>query len=241
MNRSSTVTAELGPVSPVNTRFSWLMPVTTITVVLGIGLLMVLHPQALQFTDPDALSGVLIQLGLWGPAIYIALIILSVVISQIPGAPLAIAAGAIWDPLVAGLYTVIGGFGGALIAYGLGKSMGQSILKAITGKTLSFSTEHGEGYLGWLIFATRLLPVFSFDLVSYGAGITGLSFPVYASATFFGMLPSTLLLTYVGDSVHLGAGAIATLTTVFVVLFVAIPALLHRYNWLNMRSLVRWE
>lgn len=197
--------------------------------------------QTLTALNPETLPATIEQSGLWGPLLYIAIIMLSVVVSQIPGAPLAIAAGAVWDPLLAGLYTVMGGFGGALIAYGLGKSMGQSIIKLLTGKTLSFSTEQGEGYLGWMIFATRLLPVFSFDLVSYGAGITGLSLPIYASATFFGMVPSTLLLTYVGGSFHLSNGAMGSIAILFFILFVGIPALLHRYNWFNVNDLVRWE
>ncbi|NET10717.1 MAG: TVP38/TMEM64 family protein [Merismopedia sp. SIO2A8] len=195
----------------------------------------------LQMANPDHLTPFLEQAGLWGPVIYIAIIILSVVISQIPGAPLAIAAGAIWDPLLAGLYTLLGGFGGALIAYGLGKQMGQTIIKALTGKTLTFSSDRSEGYLGWLVFLTRLLPVFSFDLISYGAGITGLSLPIYASATFLGMLPSTLLLTYVGDSIHFSGQIMGLLVALFIVLFMGIPALLHRYNWLDMNSIVRWE
>lgn len=114
-----------------------------------------------QFINPAHLMSTLEHAGLWGPAVYIAVIAVSVVISQIPGAPLAIAAGAFWHPVLAAFYTVIGGFSGALIAYGLGHRMGQPLIKALTGKTLNLSTERGETYLGWVIFATRLLPVFS--------------------------------------------------------------------------------
>jgi len=121
--------------------------------------------------SPEHLTTTIEQAGIWGPLAYIVIIMISVVVSQIPGAPLAIAAGTLWHPILAGLYTVIGGFSGALIAYSLGHRMGQPLIKALTGKTLSFSTEQGEACLGWMIFTTRLLPVFSFDLVSYGAGM----------------------------------------------------------------------
>lgn len=194
-----------------------------------------------QFISPEHLALTVDQAGMWGPVAYIVIIMVSVVVSQIPGAPLAIAAGTLWHPLLAGLYTVIGGFGGALIAYGLGNRMGQPLIKALTGKTLSFSTEQGEAYLGWMIFVTRLLPIFSFDLISYGAGMAGLSLPVYASATFFGMVPSTLLLTYLGSSFQLSGWAIASTAALFCALFIGIPALMHRYNWLNMQTIVQWE
>ena len=234
MNPRETITSNS---IATNAHFVWL----TGAIVLGIALVLLLQPQALQWVSPESLPSTLAQMGVWGPVLYIATIALSVVVSQIPGAPLAVAAGAVWDPAIAGTYTIVGGFGGAVIAYSLGKIMGPSIIAALTGKTLSFSTEYGESYLGWAIFATRLLPVFSFDLVSYGAGMTGLSFPVYASATFFGMVPSTLLLTYLGGSLQLGGWMIVTLAAFFTILFVGIPLLLHRYNWLNVRALVRWE
>ncbi|MEL6777507.1 MAG: TVP38/TMEM64 family protein, partial [Cyanobacteria bacterium J06597_16] len=97
--------------------------------------------QHLDFlSNPDYLTSTIAQAGLWGPLLYIVVIMISVVISQIPGAPLAIAAGTIWPPLLAGVYTVIGGFSGALIAYALGNRMGQPLIKMLTGKTLSFST-----------------------------------------------------------------------------------------------------
>ncbi len=197
------------------------------------------QPQLLQLLSPVNLPGTMEQLGPWGPLLYIAIIALSVVISQLPGAPLAVAAGAVWDPLFAGLYTIIGGFSGALMAYSLGKTLGPSIITAVTGRTLRFNA--GQAYLGWLIFTTRLLPIFSFDLISYGAGIAKLSLPVYASATFFGMVPSTLLLTYLGGSLHLSSSAMVDMAVVFLILFVGIPAILHRYNWLNINHWVSWE
>lgn len=214
----------------------WFIRLILITIALATVYLSLQQPQLLQLLNPTSLPSTLASMGIWGPLLYIAIITLSVVISQIPGAPLAVAAGVVWDPLLAGVYTVIGGFSGALIAYGLGKVMGQSIIMALTGKTLSFAT--GQRYLGWIIFITRLLPVFSFDLVSYGAGIAGLSLPTYASATFFGMVPSTLLLTYLGGSLQLSGAVMTSLAASFLLLFVGIPVLLYHYNWLNIRDLV---
>ena len=197
-----------------------------------------LLPAILQWTQPTELTHLLAQSGGWGPAIYVMVIMLSVVISQIPGAPLAVVAGAIWDPFWAGVYTIAGGFGGALIAYGLGKLIGPSLIKTLTGKTFSLSTDHGTTYLGWLIFASRLLPILSFDLVSYGAGMARLSFPVYACATFFGMIPSTLLLTYMGDNFQLSGGAIAPLIVIFLGIFLGLPLLLNRWNGLQINSFI---
>ena len=85
------------------------------------------------------------------------------------------------------------------MAYFLGRTLGRSAIKALTGKVIYFSKQRGEVYLGWFIFITRLLPVLSFDLISYAAGMASLSLPIYASDTLLGMIPSTLLLTYIGN------------------------------------------
>jgi uncharacterized membrane protein YdjX (TVP38/TMEM64 family) len=181
------------------------------------------------------------QLGWLGPLIYIGLIALSVVISPIPGAPLAVAAGALWGSIPAGIYSVTGGFLGSLVAYYLGRTLGRSGIKAITGKALYFSKRRGQVYLGWLIFITRLLPVLSFDLISYGAGITGISLRIYGTATLLGMIPSTFLLTYLGSAFTLGGSLGIFLSLIFLMVLFGLPWGIKRYNWLGLRDIIRIE
>ena len=143
--------------------------------------------------------------------------------------------------VVAGIYSVIGGFLGGLIAYYLGRTLGRSTIKALTGKIIVFSKRKGEIYLGWLIFVTRLLPVLSFDLISYGAGMTGLSLPIYATATLLGMIPSTFLLTYLGDAIVVDFPQGIVLSIMFLILLVGLPWGIRRYNWFGLRDTVRME
>ncbi|HEY9623072.1 MAG TPA: TVP38/TMEM64 family protein [Crinalium sp.] len=195
----------------------------------------------MNLLTPDGLIHGIRASGRLGVLVYISAIALSVVISPIPSAPLAMAAGAVWGTLAAGVYSVIGGFLGGLVAYFIGRTLGRSAVRALTGKTIYFSRERGEIYLGWLIFITRLLPVLSFDLISYGAGLTGLSLPIYAIATLFGMIPSTFLLTYMGSTLTVGLPLGIALTILFLILLIGLPWGIHRYNWFGMRDVVRIE
>lgn len=190
---------------------------------------------------PEGLQQVVNNAGVWGVLAYTAVIALAVVMSPIPGAPLTIAAGAVWGALPAGIYSVIGGFTGSLIAYFIGRTLGRSAVKALTGKIVYFSQDKGEWLLGGLIFVTRLLPVLSFDLISYASGLTGLSVPIYASSTLLGMIPSTLLLTYLGDAFTIGARSAIALSVVFILLLVLLPWGIRRYNWLGLRDIIRIE
>ncbi|RMF27124.1 MAG: TVP38/TMEM64 family protein [Cyanobacteria bacterium J083] len=191
--------------------------------------------------EPEGLRAAIQELGTLGIIVYISLIALAVVMSPIPGAPLTVAAGSVWGTLAAGIYSVIGGFLGGLIAYFIGRTLGRSAVYALTGKVIYFSKNRGEIYLGWLIFITRLLPVLSFDLISYGAGITGLSLPIYATATILGMIPSTFFLTYMGAAFQVGKLLGVALLVIFLILLVGLPWGIRRYNWFGLQEIIRIE
>lgn len=108
--------------------------------------LWLLHPPLNQWManlfTPNGFRQIADQLGGFSPLAYVVLIALSVVISPIPGAPLAIIAGALWGTVLASVYSIIGGFIGSLIAYYLGHTLGRSTIKALMG---SQSTSLSEG------------------------------------------------------------------------------------------------
>lgn len=87
-----------------------------------------LNPQ-LNLLTPEGFRQTVKNLGLLGPFVYIGILALSVVISPIPSAPLAVIAGTIWGTFMAGVYSIIGGFLGGLIAYFLGRTLGYLQLK----------------------------------------------------------------------------------------------------------------
>ena len=181
------------------------------------------------------------SLGWWGPLIYALIVAIAVVVSQIPGVPLTIAAGALWGPLPALVYSVAGGFVGALIAYFLGRTLGRSIMKVLVGKVMVFNKERGEFFIGFMIFISRLLPLFPFDIISYAAGVSGLSFSLYAIVTLLGMIPSTLLLTYLGSTFTVSLPLALGLSALASVMLIIIPLLIRRYNWLGLRDSIRLE
>lgn len=195
----------------------------------------------LDLFSTEGLKQAIQNWGWQGVFIYIGVLALSVVISPIPSAPLAVAAGMVWGPILAGIYSVIGGFIGGLVAYFIGYKLGRSAVHALTGKLIYFSKNRGEVYLGWVIFVTRLLPVLSFDLVSYGAGIAGLSLPIYATATLLGMIPSTFLLTSLGSTFAISLPLGIIFSILFVVLLIVLPYGIHHYNWFDLRDSIRME
>lgn len=213
-----------------------------LVILLGSALLCLsLHHPDLDLFSPEKFKRAVNQAGLLGPLIYIGLLAVSVVISPLPSAPLAMVAGTIWGPILAGVYSVIGGFLGGVIAYFIGYSLGRSAVKALTGKAIYFSKHRGEAFLSGVIFISRLLPIFSFDLISYGAGIAGLSFPLYAIVTLLGMIPSTFLLTYLGSALTVELPLGIAISIIFLFVLLGFPWAARRYNWFGMREMIRIE
>lgn len=195
----------------------------------------------LNLLTPQGLRQTIQNLGFLGVLVYIFVLALSVVVSPIPGAPMAVAAGTVWGSFLAGIYSVIGGFLGSLIAYYIGRTLGRSAIQALTGKVIYFTKQRGEFYLGWFIFINRLLPVLPFDLMSYGAGMTGLSLPIYASATLLGMTPSTLFLTYLGSTFTVKKPLAIVLALILLFLVIGLTWGIRRHNWLGLKDMIRVE
>lgn len=181
------------------------------------------------------------NLGGVGILAYIGFLIVAIVIGPIPSTPVTVAAGAVWGPLPAALYGVIGLCLGSIAAYWIGRTLGRSAVQALIGKSIYFSKHRGEVYLGWIVFVTHLIPVMPYDLVSYGAGISGLSFPIFAVANLLGLIPNTLLLTCMGSAFTIGFPIAVTLAIVFLVMLIVLPWGVKRHNWLGLRDTIRLE
>ena len=93
-----------------------------------VGILILLATTSLYFLwkkhvfdhfTPARIEAFLLQFGRAAPLVYIALLAISVVISQIPNIPLAIAAGMLFGTFYGGLYSIIGGMLGSLACFTL--------------------------------------------------------------------------------------------------------------------------
>jgi uncharacterized membrane protein YdjX (TVP38/TMEM64 family) len=133
-----------------------------------------------------------------GPLAIIGLLAMAIVLNPIPSAPIALAAGAAYGHLWGTVYVVTGAEIGALIAFAIARSVGYEVLHRWLGKRLSLGSLASQNALMAAVFASRLLPFISFDLVSYAAGLTPLTLWRFAVATLAGIIPASFLLAHFG-------------------------------------------
>jgi uncharacterized membrane protein YdjX (TVP38/TMEM64 family) len=144
------------------------------------------------------------QLGAWGPLLVIGLMVLAILVSPIPSAPIALAAGAAYGHVWGTFYVLLGAEIGALAAFGLARWLGGETLRRWFGDRLSVGLLGSQNALTGIVLVSRLLPFVSFDIISYAAGLTPLSFLRFAIATLIGVMPASFLLAYFGGEMATG-------------------------------------
>ena len=151
-----------------------------------------------------ALRDQIARLGVWGPLMVIGLMVLAIIMSPIPSAPIAMAAGAAYGHVWGTLYVLLGAEIGALAAFGMARWLGGETLRRWFGERLSVGLLGSQNALMGIVLVSRLVPFISFDIVSYAAGLTVLSFWRFAIATLVGIIPASFLLAHFGGEMARG-------------------------------------
>lgn len=150
-------------------------------------------------TDWQALHRWVRDIGWVGPVALMGLMALAIVVSPLPSAPIALAAGAAFGHIWGTVYVATGALAGALTAFAIARVLGGEALRRWFGDKLSVGLLGSQNRLMLLVFGLRLLPFISFDLVSYAAGLTPLAAWRFGLASLAGIVPISFLLTHFGD------------------------------------------
>lgn len=186
--------------------------------------------EARGLMDGDRLKMLVARAGLWGPVLIVALMTLAVVASPIPSAPIALAAGAAYGNIWGTVQVVIGAELGALIAFGLARILGRDVLRRVFGTSVDAGLLGSQTALTATVFASRLMPFVSFDMISYAAGLSRLHAWRFALATLAGIVPASFLLTHFGAEAASGDMGRATWAVLGLGLVTGLPLL-----WLATR------
>jgi len=137
-------------------------------------------------------------LGLWGPAVFVAGYALATV-AFVPGSLLTLAAGAIFGLAKGVVYVFIAAVLGSSAAFLVSRYLARAAIERMLANNPRFAAiDRAVGAQGLkIVFLLRLSPVFPFNLLNYGLGLTKVRFADYLCAAV-GMLPGTLLYVYYG-------------------------------------------
>lgn len=191
-----------------------------------------------ELATPKALVRRLEMLGSFAPVGFMLIMALTVA-SPLPSLPLDIAAGMFFGPIPGTLYSATGALGGSLISFFIARILGRSLIERFLHGHINFCTVCSDRVLTGMVFVTRLIPVVSFDMVSYGAGLTKMSVSRFSIATFLGMLPLTFVYNYFGNALTADSSLTIAFGAVMVLLFFLVPVWLERYAPEKLKRMFR--
>jgi pyruvate/2-oxoglutarate dehydrogenase complex dihydrolipoamide dehydrogenase (E3) component/uncharacterized membrane protein YdjX (TVP38/TMEM64 family) len=141
-------------------------------------------------------------LGPLGPVVFTLIYIIAVV-AALPGSALSIAAGALFGSVVGVILVSIGATIGASLAFLISRYFARESMVNWLGKNEKFQrldrlTEE-QGAV--IVALTRLVPLFPFNLLNYGFGLTRVPFWTYVFWSWLCMLPGIVLFVVGADAV----------------------------------------
>jgi uncharacterized membrane protein YdjX (TVP38/TMEM64 family) len=136
----------------------------------------------------------------WAPWTAAASVTLMVLHSflPLPAEVIAVANGMMFGPLIGVLVTWLGAMLGAVLAFALARYFGRPIVCALVPDRYSRTLDGWESRPAALLIA-RLLPVISFNLVNFGAGLARVAWWPFLWTTAVGILPLTVLSVVLGN------------------------------------------
>ena len=97
------------------------------------------------------------------------------------------------------------------------------MLKAKPSPTFLNRFFQSQNALTAVVFATRLMPFLSFDVISYAAGLSPLKTWRFAVATLVGIVPASFVLAHFGDTMATGGARELFLTALILGLVTVVP------------------
>ena len=161
--------------------------------------------------DFQKLKDFVASYGPYAAAISFLLMVLQSVVAPLPAFLITFANAALFGFWKGALLSWSSAMVGAALCFFIARSLGREAVEKLTSKGAlknidDFFKRHGKQS----ILIARLLPFISFDIVSYAAGLSSVSFLGFWVATGLGQLPATLVYSYVGGFLTGGAKLLVT-------------------------------
>ncbi|MGN1166523.1 MAG: TVP38/TMEM64 family protein [Lachnospiraceae bacterium] len=169
--------------------------------------------------------------GAYAAAVSFMLMILQSIAAPLPAFLLTFANANLFGWVKGAILSWSSAMAGAAVCFYIARILGRDVVEKLTSKAGlqqidDFFEKHGR----MSILIARLLPFISFDIVSYAAGLTSMSFGSFFIATGIGQLPATIIYSYVGSMLTGGAKMFVTGLLLLFAISALIVLLKQLYN-----------
>jgi uncharacterized membrane protein YdjX (TVP38/TMEM64 family) len=149
-------------------------------------------------TDRERVRRAVEGFGPAAPVVYMSLLVLQAVLAPLPAPAVAAAGGYIFGTVWGFVLTWVGVLIGGALCFGVSRLFGREYVAR--SERLGGLDRRVEEHGAIIVFVLRLIPLVSFDAISYAAGLTGISFWKFFIATALGSAPGTFVFVYLGGA-----------------------------------------
>jgi uncharacterized membrane protein YdjX (TVP38/TMEM64 family) len=141
----------------------------------------------------DRLREFIVSFGFWAPLISATLMVVQSVVLFLPAFPIfvvnALSFGVFWGMLLSWSSAVLG----SLLCFTIAKKLGRPVVQRLVNRVhLDAADRALRRYEKYIILVFGLMPVISFDVISYASGLTLLTFWEFFPLVCLAQIPSTL-------------------------------------------------
>ncbi len=174
------------------------------------------------FSNQEQIRRVVENWGVLAPMVFVLLLVAQTVLAPLPAPAVAAAGGFVFGAFEGFVYTWLGVLLGGSLCFGLSRAFGRRLVAS--NDRLEGLDRRMEEHGAIVIFVLRLIPLISFDAISYAAGLSCISFWRFLLATALGSAPGTFVFVYLGGAslgprVYAALIGLAALTVVAYVFF----------------------
>ena len=178
---------------------------------------------------PELIQSWIVSFGMYGPLIFLVfsavrpLIFFPITIIYLAS---GLAFGAFWGGIIAVAGAVLGSLTAHIVANKVGIDFLPMRLKC---RIIAIRDRVDEQGLRNMILI-RFIPMISFDLISFSAGLSGVKLPAYLLGTLIGIAPRVFAYTYVGSNIMSPGESGFWIAIGILILIFIIPAVVYKYK-----------
>ena len=149
--------------------------------------------------DVGGIRDYVLSFGVWAPVASTLLMVLQALAAPLPSFVITFANGLAFGTFWGWALSLFGHTLAAAVCFWISRALGRGPVEVLVGRTGLESADRWFARWGlYAVLVARLVPGVSFDIISYAAGITRMSFRRFLAATTLGIFPQTLVYSYLG-------------------------------------------
>lgn len=174
-------------------------------IVVAIVLIFRFTPLSISDFTPTNVKNFILKFGLWAPIMFIIIYALRGAILVLPVGVMSLAGGLAFGKWLGTIYILIGATLGASLSFVIARYFGRQFIESFSwlhkGKIKSFDDGIEKNGFRMMLFI-RLIPLFQYDAVNFGSGLSKMKFRDFVLGSFIGMVPGGFINAMLGSSLE---------------------------------------